>query len=223
MGQLPRFPRLRADSPRRGYLSPQMIDKIIGGLKLQIDRDFLTWLYITSWRFLELSSLKWDRVYLEEGHVICEETKNLTPRRMPITRAIRAILERRLEAQRITEVTDGKQSLTFSMNPPTPFVFQRYGKMVRRDNLRKRFYKVQEKLGLPHRIIHDLRRSALSNLVEHCGVTERTAMKISGHKSRQVFDRYLISTDNDTREALEKAEQNLMKRKGKFKFIEERG
>ena len=51
--------------------------------------------------------------------------------------------------------------------------------------------------------LHDCRRSEARNLIR-AGVSETVAQKITGHKTRSVFDRYNITSDGDIREAAEK-------------------
>ena len=82
-------------------------------------------------------------------------------------------------------------------------------------NLRKEWLKACDAVGLgtldkktwqyTGLTVHDLRRSAIKNLMK-AGVSEEVAMTISSHKTRSVFDRYRIVDTSDVLNAMRKLE-----------------
>jgi integrase len=76
-------------------------------------------------------------------------------------------------------------------DPACPYLFQRTGKPVNADTFSEGFRRVADRLGLEHILFHDLRRTAVTNMIE-AGIPPDEAMSVSGHLDPGVFKRYNI-------------------------------
>jgi integrase len=195
----PTIKMLREDNVRTGFFEPEQLASVLGHLPEPI-QPVIRFAAVTGWRVpSEVLPLQWRNVDLAAGEVRLDPgaTKNREGRTFPLTAELRALLEdRRAERDRLA-----------AGGVITPWVFFR---VVEEDGEKPRvkpivsFHRAWRAAcraaGCPGRIPHDLRRTAIRSLVR-AGVPETVAMKLSGHRTRSVFERYNIVSDGDLREA----------------------
>jgi integrase len=188
LSAVPVFPeRLEENPPRQGFFEHAEYQVIRAHLPAAY-ADVLDFCYWTGWRRREVTNLRWDEVDLDGGVVRLnpQRSKTKAGRLLPLSPALREVLERRHAARR-----DG-----------CPLVFHyRKGQPV--GDWRKTWAKACEAAELPGKLIHDCRRTAARNLVR-ANVPERVAMTLLGHKTRSIFDRYNIVSETDLRQATER-------------------
>jgi integrase len=196
-GRVPSVEMLTEDNIRTGFFDDAMVAAVRAKLPTAL-QDVVTFAYITGWRVQsEVLSLEWRQVD-RKGHTITLEpgtTKNRKGRVLDFSQhqGLRELIDRLW-----TEHEALKEKGTIC-----PFVFHRRGRRVK--TFRKAWANACDAVGYTGRILHDLRRSAVRNLVRS-GVPDTVAMKITGHKTRAVFDRYDITSAADVREGLGRLE-----------------
>jgi integrase len=211
---IPYIPMLKESNARKGFFELQEYLALRSALPHYL-KPVVTFAYHTGWRAGEILNLTWDKVDLKQGIITLNpgETKNEGARTIYLDEDL---------AKEIKALHGGRYL-------GCPFVFHRNGKKIKRitrawktacikaglceplkdENgelvVRKlRKGKVKEKVVMvPTKLFHDFRRTGVRNMVR-AGVPERVAMMVSGHKTRSVFDRYNIVSDQDLREAAKK-------------------
>ncbi len=133
--------------------------------------------------------LRWDQIDLERGLLRLEPgtTKNNQGRLVPLVKEV-------------TEALWQWRQQTLLRYPPCAWVCHFRGERLQRVP-KTVWQKVCEQVELKGKLFHDLRRTAVRNMVR-AGISERVAMTISGHKTRSVFDRYTIVSESDLLDAV---------------------
>jgi len=192
---IPRIRLLKEAPPRSGFVEEGQYAALLQHLPEYL-RPLITAAYVTGWRIRsELLPLEWNHVDLAVRTLRLEPgtTKSGEGRVFVMTPALyTALVAQRTAVQALQRKTD----------QVIPWVFVRpNGRPVR--NFRRAWRSACEKAGIPGRIPHDFRRTAVRNL-ERAGVPRSVAMKIVGHKTESVYRRYAIVSESDLHEAAQK-------------------
>ena len=136
----------------------------------------------------------------EAGIIIlrAQHSKNRAPRILPLAGELAPLVERRWQARAIPQ-KDGSTRLA-------EFVFHEKGNPI--GDFRKAWGSAVRATGMSGVLFHDLRRSAVRNM-DRSGVGQAVAMKITGHKTLSVYQRYRIVSEGDLRDALERTHASL--------------
>jgi len=191
---VPFIPHLKEDNVRKGFFTEEEYKLMRAALPDHMKIPFIIG-YWTGMRAGEIVNLKWDQMNLDEGWIRLEPgtTKSGRGRSIPLVAEVR-------------EVLGFWKNLTLTKYPSCHWVCHYRGERMKR--LSKRMWdSVCEKVGLSGKLFHDLRRTAVRNMVR-AGISERVAMELSGHKTRSVFDRYNIVDENDLSEAVRRLQKN---------------
>jgi integrase len=143
----------------------------------------------------EILPLTWEQVDFDTGTVrlLSGTAKNKEGRVLFLTPELKAILEQ----QRSEHLTHYRGC---------SLVFHRDGKHIK--DMRGSWERACRESGFSGKIPHDLRRTAVRNMVR-ADISEHVAMRLSGHKTRDVFDRYDIVSEGDLKEDAQKLSRRL--------------
>jgi integrase len=188
----PEIQMLHAENVRKGFFEPEQHRAVMKHLP-----DFLRPLaaiaYITGWRVRsELLSRQWRHVDFPTGWLRLDpgESKNGEGREFPFTPELRDILEAQRE---IVRAIERKHACVI------PWVFVHPdGRPIK--DFRGAWRKACKAAGVPGRLVHDFRRTAVRNL-ERAGVPRSAAMRMTGHKTEAVYRRYAITDSAMLQEA----------------------
>jgi len=199
ISSMPEIPKLREDNARRGFFEKVQFEAVLPKLPEYL-KGFVQFGYLCGWRKSEIASLRWADVDML-GKVIRlrpEHSKNGQGRVLALEGALWNIIARQW-AQREYQKPDKTVGISL-------YVFHRRGKPI--GDIRKSWDAACITAKVEGRLFHDLRRTAVRNMVR-AGVPERVAMAVSGHKTRAVFDRYNIVSEDDLRKAMERTQAYL--------------
>jgi len=154
--------------------------------------DIVTVAYYTGMRSGEIFNLTWDRVNLKEGYIdlTADDTKTSEPRRIYLNKNLLEIFSNVGKIRRIKH----QNVFTYRGNPII--------------NIRHSFQGACKKASIKDFRFHDLRHTFNTNM-RKSGVDRSVIMKITGHKTMAMFERYNTVDSDDARSAMTQFETHI--------------
>jgi integrase len=181
----PRVSMLREDNRRKGFFEADEYRAVLGNLREEL-KPVIQTAYITGWRITsEILTRQKHHVNLDAGWLRLEpgETKNGEGRNFPLTPELREVLDVQMQKTRGVEQATGRI---------IPWLFHRNGNPIK--DYRGAWETACKSAGVPGRIPHDFRRTAVRNL-ERAGVPRSAAMAMVGHRTESIYRRYAIADE----------------------------
>jgi integrase len=163
----PHIPMLGENNARQGFVDHGVFLALREHLPTYL-KGPITFLYLSGWRLGEMKALEWRDVELT-GNVVRlrpEVSKNKDGRLLPLSGELLEIVERAKAQRRLN----------------CPYVFHLHGEQV--GDFKRSWATACKKPGVGKVLVHDLRRTAVRNMVR-AGIPDRIAMALSGQKTRR--------------------------------------
>jgi integrase len=195
---VPKIRLLKEPPARKGFLELEKFEELVGPLPTHL-RPLILFLYWCGVRLGEAQQIEWSQVDLDARIIRLEDdqTKNAEARIVPLPAVV--VMTLKEITPKVGRVFDDTNLRTEWQKACAAWGLGTREIIKPKKKGQHQWYKYR---GL---IVHDLRRSAIRNLV-NAGVPERVAMRISGHKTRDVFDRYHIVSADDVTRAMQRVE-----------------
>lgn len=204
----PKVPMVEENNVRSGFFTRTEVDAVCSHLKAPI-KQFVLFAFLTAWRREEIAGLQVRNVDFAAGEIRIDvgSDKNKAGRVFPMHPELRRLLKAVIPEGNVFPATKVFRMGSFRRAWKTACykagipcevapVMSKYGKPMKYKS-----GKPMVKVVSCSRMFHDLRRSAIRAWIQN-GMPEKTAMLLSGHKTRSVFERYNVVSRADLLQAV---------------------
>jgi len=206
LARVPLFDKLEEAAPRKGFFEDHQFQAVMKRLPedlqvaCQIMRTF-------GWRKMEVLDLERRQLDLRAGTLTLDPgtTKNDEGRTVWVTPELKVLLTAQVARVEALQKKLGRiipHLFVHLSGAKTQSVGARHIQVVGAPirDFRRKWESACKAAGVSGRLRHDLRRTAVRNM-EQKGVSRSVAMKITGHKTENIYRRYAIVSPADLKRA----------------------